>query len=240
MLVCPSMSEAVNPFVTFFRIEFTGAFLATLIAHHLEPPIALLSISGILTFQHPFFQSSVRLTSSLISNEIAETFLQGPVVVGTSPTYDPWFFHMDMLQRSTGMQNLTFIHPRVPTFKKEEDTMAENRRQLYELFVHHNEYNKMLGVVDPGFAWTKSEPSKCSKWPITIIVTGSKDEDVDKDVSISTANQLGGKALLFIAPDQPHMFEATKFLEDEVAEMNVIREAIKALVNYVDDETKTK
>lgn len=217
------------------RTDFAGAFLASLIAHHLEPPIAIVSISGIMTFQHPFFQSSVRLTTNLITNKLAETIIQGPLVVGTSPMYDPWFFYVDKLQTPAGTRNLSFIHPRAPSIKKDEDIAAENRRQLYDFFVYHNEYNKLLGAIDPGFVWTDFDHSKLLKWPFTIIITGDKDKDVDTDVSVSIARRLGEKALLLIAPDQPHMFEATKFLEDGGAEMDVIREAINALVTYVDD-----
>lgn len=59
------------------------------------------------------------------------------------------------------------------------------------------------------------------------------DTDVDKDVCLSAANSLGEKARMFMAKGQPHMFEATCFVEDEAHGMDVVRDAIKELKNIV-------
>lgn len=63
-----------------------GFFLATIITHHLMPkPLALLANSGIPTFRHPFFNSSVLITPEPLSENELEQLLAEPVSIGTCP-----------------------------------------------------------------------------------------------------------------------------------------------------------
>ncbi|UKZ83162.1 hypothetical protein TrVFT333_010967 [Trichoderma virens FT-333] len=53
-----------------------GVFMAALIAHHCQPkPLALLSIQGINTFRHPFFNSSIQTAGEEIPHAIMENFV---------------------------------------------------------------------------------------------------------------------------------------------------------------------
>lgn len=92
----------------------------------------------------------------------------------------------------------------------------------------------MLDAWDPGYEWAVTDPHglKLAQWPTTILIQGDSDPDVDMDVTVQTAKNLGPeKAKLFIAEGQSHLFEAASFLEDEGVGMDAVRCAIKELDN---------
>ena len=203
-------------------------------AHHLQPPpLAFLCISGIPTFHHLFFHSSVQLTHEPILKATVEQFFTGPTMIGSASQYDKWNFVLDMLLPLSAEKNPVFVRPEPVA----EETTAEKehgaRRMLYEYFLQENLYEGLVGDVDPGFEWVNDNHKKWEKWPQTILIQGSNDTDVDKDVCISITNRLGRKANIFMAKGQPHMFEATSFLEDESTPMDVVREAIEELKDTI-------
>lgn len=210
--------------------------MACVTAHHLQPPpLALLSISGIPTFRHPFYHSSTQITPQPIPKANVERFLHGPIVAGNAMEYDPWSFSIDMLLPSSVGKNPSYTHPKPPVKRSLVDEDADHRSDLYDYFVYENLYSDMLGEVDCGFEWAESKSAKWVSWPKTIFIQGDMDTDVDKDVCVRAASNLGDKSSMFMAKGQPHMFEATRFIEDIVPEMDVVRDAISELKNAVDE-----
>lgn len=201
--------------------------MAGLVAHHLQPPpLALLSISGIATFHHPFFHSSTQLTPSPIPTSEVEHFFNGPVIVGSAPEYDAWAFSTAMLLPSSTAKNPDYVHPKPPAEKSATEKEIEKRNSLYDYFLYENAFGDIVGEVDPGFDWALEKGEKWKVWPPTIFIQGNADVDVDKDVCVSAADKLGEKARFFMAEGQPHLFEASSFLEDETAAMGTVRAAI--------------
>jgi hypothetical protein len=203
----------------------TGFFVATIIAHYLTPkPLALLSFTGIPTFRHQWFNSSVLIPTEPIKEDEVEHLLAEPVTVGTTP---PSVFHLDMLLPS-GAKNPGFeASSQLPFDRQCQDP---NRGLLYDYFLHGNDFLAFVDSVDAGFSWaTDATNSKLDDWPSTIFIQGDNDEDVDKDVCISVAKSLGPKAKLIIAQGQGHLFEGRSFIEDKTPGMDAIRLAIRAL-----------
>jgi hypothetical protein len=214
--------------------------MACLTAHHLQPPpLALLSISGIPTFRHSFYHSSIQIPPEPIPKANIERFLHGPVLAGNAVDYDPWSFSIEMLLPSSA-KNQFYVHAKPPVKKSVAEEDAAQRSELYDYFVYENSYSDMIGEVDPGFEWAQSKSVEWASWPKTIFIQGDMDTDVDKDVCVSTANVLGDKASMFLAKGQPHMFEAACFIEDTVLGMDVVRDAIRELKNAVDEALERK
>lgn len=208
--------------------------MASLVPHHLQPPpLALLSISGIATFHHPFFRSSVQLSPTPIPTSEVEYLFKGPVIVGTAPEYDPWSFSPAMLQPSSTAKNPDYVRPRPPAEKSAAEKETDKYDSLYDYLLYQNAFEGIVGDIDPGFDWTLEKGKKWNAWPPTIFIQGDADVDVDKDVCVSAASKLGEKAKFFMAEGQPHLFEAGSFLEEESAPMDTVRAAIAELKSIV-------
>ncbi|KAK3389779.1 Alpha/Beta hydrolase protein [Podospora didyma] len=220
-----------------------GVFLATLIAHHLTPkPLALLSICGIPTFQHPFFNSSVLLPPDPITEEEVERYITEPVSIGKSPYSPEAVFSTEMLLPG-GAKNPNFTRNPISLRKGSDQDL--NRGLLYDYYLYENMFPILVGSsVDPGFDWTATDAEKLKQWPITILIQGDADDAVSPEVCSSVAEKLGtGKAVYCEAKGQDHLFEKTKFLEDALPgapgskAMTAVLKAINELGNAVTRQT---
>lgn len=201
--------------------------MATIVAHHATPkPLALLSITGIPTFRHPFFNSSTLIPPDPIKEEEVEKFLVEPVSVGGSP---PNVFDTGMLLPN-GDKNENFLAPAKPP--SEQDP---NRGMLYDYFLYNNTYVSLVGSVDAGFDWAQdaAQSAKLAEWPPTILIQGDDDDDVAMDVCASVADKLGDKGKLFLAEDLGHLFEASSFIDDNAPGMHIVRRAVDELDQIV-------
>ncbi|KAJ8125803.1 hypothetical protein O1611_g7834 [Lasiodiplodia mahajangana] len=208
-----------------------GFFCATLVAQHLQPPpLALLAITGIATFRHPFFNSSTLITPEPFTRAQVQKYLDEPVSVGLTPVADSMIFYLDSLTES-GIKRAGYERPK-PTHRPSDGDGGISRGCLYDYYVYENAFLPMLEPLDKGYEWAQSDPQcqKLAHWPITIFIHGNSDPDVDIDVSIQAARSLGPeKAKIIIAEGQEHLFEAASFLEDEGVGMDAVREAVKEL-----------
>lgn len=220
-----------------------GFFLAALIAHHVDPkPAALLSISGIPTFRHPFFNSSYCITPVPLDRDELSKYFREPVAVGTSTFHVPTVFEPDFLCRD-GTKN--------PDARPRDDIMLSldgqdpGRGALYDYFVSSNEFLSYLDSVDPGFDWAASDDpqdhQRLDSWPVTIFLQGDQDISLDKAVSLDTAAKLGPRAIYLNVSGQGHTFGRSKFLEDEERKdggpdaMEVVKRAVAELDRLVAD-----
>ncbi|OHW95940.1 endomembrane protein 70-like protein [Colletotrichum incanum] len=208
-----------------------GFFMASLTAHHLTPPpIALLSVTGIPTFQHRFFKSSVLLTPEPITEAQMTHHLSEPVSTGTTSANNPQVFHLEKIL-PTGAKNSAFnIHPAPLSDDGNADEFP--RGCLYDYFLYKNEYPTLVGDIDPGYEWAtlEAENARAEAWPPTTIIQGDADDDVDLSVSTHMVDCLDeSKVKLFLAKGQPHRYEATRFIEDDVDGMDTVRQAISNL-----------
>ncbi|KAI0474834.1 alpha/beta-hydrolase [Xylaria cf. heliscus] len=210
-----------------------GFFCAAMVAHHLQPqPMALLSITGIPTFRHPFFNSSTLILPAPFTKTQVQKYLDEPVSVGSKPDADSMVFYPDSLTE-TGAKKAGYERPN-PTPGPSDGNDGLARGCLYDYFVYENAFVPMLDAWDPGYEWAATHPqgTKLAQWPTTILIQGDNDPDVDMDVTVQTAKTLGPeKAKLFIAEGQSHLFEAASFLEDSGLGMDAVRRAIKELDN---------
>ena len=205
-----------------------GCFLAMLIAQHLQPaPLAVLCVTGIPTFRHPFFNSSVVLDGQMPTGAEVQAWAEESVCVGWEPFDDPGVFHLESILPS-GEKNADFSG-------EVEETPAASvksvREGLYSYYVHHNAFPSIVGDVDKGFEWAldPAERAKVQGWPMTIMIQGDADRHVDMEVSLHVSRCLGNKARLCMAKDQPHLFEREAFLEDDGHRMNAVRMAVERL-----------
>ena len=219
-----------------------GFVLAALIAHNLPTttpsPLALLSITGIPTFQHPFFSSSRLIPPDPIAEDDVAQFLSlspGDMTVGRHPWDQSAIFHLSWLLPS-GMRNASFDpqHPPPPPPGNDGDPL---RGMLYDYFLYENLFPDLVGTaVDPGFDWAQDTASwKLERWPMTIMIQGDADDDVDPDVCRDVASKLGRKAVLCVAEGKGHLFEKAKFLEDVESEegLAAVTKAIAVLDEVV-------
>ena len=197
--------------------------MATLTAHHsMTPrPRALLSITGIATFQHPFFSSSACLPPIPSLADISE-YLSGPAVVGEVPPGTPGVFTPDKLTPD-GAKNPAYT-PSPPLVGHSD------RADLYEYYLYHNAFPAFVKDIDPGYG--PNPPA--ADWPPTVIFHGNADPAVSLDVSLHMQERLGrDKVKLFIAEGQGHLFEDNNWWEDDTAGMAVVRNAVAYLDTIV-------
>ncbi|KAL1840233.1 hypothetical protein VTK73DRAFT_3816 [Phialemonium thermophilum] len=199
-----------------------GFFMASLIAQHLQPkPLALLSDTGIPTFDHPFFRSSHQIEDPLLSRDDADGYCAEPLSVGQTPLS---LFRLDMLLPS-GARN-----PDVTPAKP-----VALRHRLYAYFVRTNAYGDLVGKVDRGFGWARRDPAgrrddELADWPVTVFIQGDDDHDTPVEVCASVAEALGERARFCLARGQDHCFEVNCFLEDgDRPGMEAVREALGEL-----------
>ncbi|KAI1848128.1 hypothetical protein JX266_005841 [Neoarthrinium moseri] len=213
-----------------------GFFMANLLAHHAKTlPVALLGITGIPTFRHPFFNSSTLLTPEPIDDQDMAPYIDNPVEVGSTSQADKTVFFLDRIL-SSGRQNADFVQPVVkPVIPLPNSKWY--RGCLYDYFLHRNKFLDLVGDVDAGFEWTKSNPDKLAAWPPTVFIQGDKDYDVSVDVTLYVVNCLGiEKATLWLANNQGHLFEATSFIEDQGQGMDAVQKAIASLDAFLSPE----
>lgn len=204
-----------------------------LIAHHLQPaPVALLSIEGINTFRHSSFNSSTLLTPEPLPDAEMEAVISLPLAVGVSPKGNPSVFEVEMLMPD-GSKNPNY---KPPTPEVEVNPPKHSRGELYDYFTYKNSWLDLVGSIDPGYVWAKDGGAKdrVSRWPPTVIFHGNEDFDVPLDVSQAMKQSLGDdKVKLIVADGQPHLFEGTKFIEDEAPGMEAVKEAVAVLDSLV-------
>ncbi|KAL6907239.1 Alpha/Beta hydrolase protein [Trichoderma evansii] len=205
-----------------------GFFMAAIIAHQCEPkPLALLSIQGINTFHHRFFNSS-RLED--IPPSKMEKFITGPMKSGDDMRQDESAFVLDKLTPD-GAKNLNYSPP-----KTESADPGVYRGMLYDYYTFNNSFVDIVGSVDPGYQWAKLPDAKdrVAQWPKTVIFHGNNDPDVELNVSEDMRDCLGeDKVTLIIADGQPHLYELEKFIEDDAPGMDVVRQAVARLDEIV-------
>jgi hypothetical protein len=207
--------------------------MAALTAHHLQPPpAALLSITGITTFRHPFFNTSVLLTPKPITDDEVRHHVSAPVSVGASEEGDPTVFCVDKLLPD-GAKNPNYKTPAAGSGQSEDELP---RGCLYDYYLYKNAYVDLVGDVDPGFDWAKTDSGMNRKavWPDTVIIQGTGDDDVDLRVSTHMADCLGEeKVKLCLADGQGHLFESRRFLEDSAPGMDAVRAAVDHLERII-------
>jgi hypothetical protein len=207
--------------------------MATLAAHHLHPkPIALLSITGITTFRHPFFNSSVLLTPRPILEKEIHHHLTTPISVGVTQCGDSD-------ARSFDLEKLLPSGAKNPDFKMlshgpQPDAEGIPRGCLYDFYLYNNKFVELVGDVDPGYDWPVSDVERRRNWPPTIIIQGNADVDVDMAVSTHMVDCLGpDKVRLCLAEGEEHSFEAACYLEDDSGGMDAVRFAVSVLDDVV-------
>lgn len=156
--------------------------------------------------------------------------LSAPVSIGVTSANNPQVFHVEKILPD-GAKNTAFVLPPLPI---SDDGNCDEfpRGCLYDYYLYRNEFLNLVGEVDPGYEWAKGEmgKSRAAAWPPTTIIQGDADEDVDLSVSTHMVRCLGeSKVKLFLADGQPHLYEATKFIEDDVRGMDAVRHAISNL-----------
>lgn len=212
-----------------------GFFMACLVAHHCSPsPRALLSIQGINTFRHKFFNSSTLLTPEPIPDEQVAQFSTGPPIVGVTTTGTASKFYVDKLTADGG-KNTQFVAPKAPP-SNATDNFHDDRSVLYDYYTYNNAWLDMVRDIDPGYDWATGDEERRTKWPPTVIFHGDQDYDVDLDVSKDMASKLGDRVRLTVAPGKPHLYENTLFLEDGDSGMA----AVKKSIAYLDDIIKSQ
>ncbi|KAI0107819.1 alpha/beta-hydrolase [Nemania sp. FL0031] len=208
-----------------------GFFCAAQVAHHLQPqPLALLSITGIPTFRHGFFNSSTLISPEPFTKAQVQKYFDEPVSVGQTPVSESMVFYLDSLTKS-GTKRSGYERPKT-THSPSDSESEVSRGCLYDYYVYENAFLPMLGPLDKGYEWAQSDlnAQKLAHWPPTIFIHGDSDPDVDIDVPIQAARNLGPeKAKFIIAKGQEHLFEAASFLEDEGVGMEAVRHAVKEL-----------
>ncbi|KAM0449997.1 hypothetical protein ACHAO4_006876 [Trichoderma viride] len=208
-----------------------GFFMAAIIAHHCNPkPLALLSIQGINTFRHPFFNSSILLAEEEIPHSTMEKYITGPTQSGDDMRPDESAFVLDKLTPN-GAKNPNYSPPEAGS-----DNLSIYRGMLYDYYTFNNSFVDLVGSVDPGYQWAKLPDAKdrVAQWPKTVIFHGNNDPDVVLNVSEDMRDCLGeDKVTLIVADGQPHLYELEKFIEDDSPGMDVVRQSVARLDEIV-------
>ena len=216
---------------TILTVFVQGAFLPMVAAHHLQPaPLAVLSLEGVSTFRHPFFNSSTLLVPESFRDEDVADLLAGPVSVGETPEHDDSHFDTRKLGPD-GSKNPDFRAPPAPA-QPAEKTGKHSQEELYDYFLSKNQYLALVGDIDPGFEWAR-DPAQAARrdaWPATVVIHSTADVDVPIGVSEVMVDGLGrDKVELLVVEGQGHLFTQDKFWEDEAPEMEVVRRAVARL-----------
>lgn len=203
--------------------------------HHPVKPLALLSAQGINSFRHKFFNSSTMLTPEPIPESVMAPIIAGPIVVGETPAGDPSAFDVNKL-RADGSRNPDYKAP--PRVESDDNDPDNLRGMLYDYYIYRNEWVDLLGDIDPGYAWAKDgtdeSKARLDNWPPTVIFHGNADPDVELGVSEEMRDYLGeNKVTLLIADGMHHLYELTKFIEEDSPGMDTVREVVKRLDEIV-------
>ncbi|KND87060.1 hypothetical protein TOPH_08302 [Tolypocladium ophioglossoides CBS 100239] len=218
-----------------------GVFAASLIAHHCRPtPLALFSIEGINTFRHPFFNSSTQLTPEPIRDVDMAGIIAGPIAVGVTAPGAASAFRLEKL-RADGSKNPDYKIPPAPA--QDGPLPKHSRSELYDYYTYKNGWLDLVGEIDPGYEWAREKSpaarERVARWPPTVTFHGNDDHDVPLDVSEQMRDCLGeDKVSLFVADGQPHLYELTKFIDDDVPEMGAVKDAVKRLDEIVGGTTR--
>ncbi|KAI8273362.1 hypothetical protein K4K60_010936 [Colletotrichum sp. SAR11_57] len=156
-------------------------------------------------------------------------FHSGGLVTGSRSCVPPWLAQVCF--RNKWPLNANFDVTTAP-ITEDDNTDEFPRGCLYDYYLYRNEFPGLVGDIDPGYEWAKaaSAKDKVAAWPLTTIIQGNSNEDVDLAVSTHMVGCLGeDKAKLFLAEGQPHRYEATRFLEDDVDGMDAVRQAVSNL-----------
>ncbi|PNY26369.1 Uncharacterized protein TCAP_03701 [Tolypocladium capitatum] len=220
----------------------TGAFAAALIAHHCQPtPLALLSIQGINTFRHAFFNSSTQLTPEPIQDADMADIIAGPMMVGATAPGAASAFRLEKL-RADGSKDPDYKTPPAPAPAQDGPPPKHARGELYDYYTYKNGWLDLVGEIDVGYEWAREKSpaarDRVAKWPPTVVLHGNADYDVPLDVSEQMRDCLGGdKVSLFVADGQPHLYELTRFIDDDAPGMGAVRDAVKRLDEIVGSTT---
>lgn len=107
------------------------------------------------------------------------------------------------------------------------------RGLLYDYFLYENLFPDLIGgrEVDRGYDSLLPE----GNWPMTVMIQGDADDDVDPAVCRDVAGKLGERAILFVAEGEGHLFERSKYWEEVEADegMVAVRRAVEALDGVV-------
>ena len=191
----------------------------------------MLSITGIPTFHHAFFNSSTLIPSEPITEDDVAPFVQEPVSVGGSHSDPSAAFDLAKLLPD-GSKNPEFQPPKKlpPEFNQDP-----YRGMLYDFFLYENTFLDLVGTVDRGFEWAvEGSPDterKLSEWPLTIFFQGDSDDDVSPGLCQEVAAKLGHRARYFNAEGQGHLFESKAYIEDVgQGPMSAVGKAVDELV----------
>lgn len=215
-----------------------GFFPCAMLAHHNSvKPLALLSIQGINSFRHKFFNSSTMLTPEPIPDSVMAPIIAGPIVIGETPPGDPSAFDVDKL-RPDGSRNPDYKAPHVPETSSDADDLDNLRGMLYDYYIYKNQWVELLGDIDPGYSWAKEDTeeakARVKAWPPTVVFHGNADYDVVLGVSEEMRDSLGAdKVKLLVAEGREHLYELKKFIDDDAPGMDTVKEAVKCLDEIV-------
>ncbi|KAK1522624.1 uncharacterized protein CCOS01_10336, partial [Colletotrichum costaricense] len=145
-----------------------------------------------------------------ITNELAPNrkVIVGGSSAGVTSANNPQVFHVEKILPD-GAKNTAFVLP--PLSISDDGNCDEFPRGcLYDYYLYRNEFLNLVGEIDPGYEWAESEmgESRAAAWPPTTIIQGDADEDVDLS---------------------PHLYEATRFIEDDMSGMDAVRQAVSNL-----------
>ncbi|KAK0747171.1 Alpha/Beta hydrolase protein [Schizothecium vesticola] len=222
-----SFSRTPSPRRIILAGASAGFLLPCLLAHNLPPPPFPPSPSS------PSPASLPSTTPSSPQDDVAPFLSRSPedVTVGCHPWDRSGIFHLESLLPD-GTRNPAFDETKAVLPPGNDG--APERGLLYDYFLYENLFPDLVGgrQVDAGF---DSPPATGERWPVTVMIQGDADDDVDPGVCRDVAGKLGGRAMLFVAEGKGHLFERTKFWEEVEAEggLVAVRRAVEALDGVV-------
>lgn len=167
-----------------------------------------------------------------------QPFIDEPLTVGETTSDDEKCFSLAML-RPDGSRNPAYKPPQPAPAPLLNPSDPEVRRgMLYEYYIYKNAWVGLLGDVDPGYEWARetSDDSKArvQKWPPTVVIHGNGDTDVEVGVSEAMRDALGeDRVTLFVADGQGHLYETTRFIDEDAPGMDEVRQAVACLDEVV-------